>query len=583
MLSPFPTDRVCAICARAKATYRCPACNAPYCSLPCYKGHDGRCTEAFYAEHVKENYKIMAGAGSDAEKGADDKAEIAKMLMRDAEAREGERKLPDGGGEGMEADAMLQAAMAEAEIEEEDGGAGADLGDDFDEEKAFLRAVASGDVLTGEDALAAAHWQPWWVKAVASDANTEMPPEASTSGNSNHDCFLVKLETPLQPLSALVKARPPETTLSNNLVSILLAYCHLQRLYLGEWSDEDPCELAGLLVSLCPVLSQDARFSAPPPPHPHPTREEQVATMTKMDTEDDTVGIALAFRAYRELLAREPALRHYETATTAATTLMTTTNHYPLLSSTLVTLADVLSLLDPLSCRPDALLNPLLLKTSSNTAATRKHLVAELKETASGTESGTERDKRVERHFALDALLHCENLLGGALAAATGDSSRPVGPSAKRAKAAVLASSRKLHFFACWLNDSGNDGPEGGEQPWGLSRAGFTALVSRIRALVEKEQTELSALTAAQEREDARETGLPQKLKMKQEFGEWRKADRSAPSGTSAIASTSIFREIERLKGSKARALMGGPAKVKITDASSSSSSPSHPPSSSST
>eukprot|EP00657_Telonema_sp_P-1_P000840 TRINITY_DN1166_c0_g1_i1.p1 TRINITY_DN1166_c0_g1~~TRINITY_DN1166_c0_g1_i1.p1 ORF type:complete len:140 (-),score=55.57 TRINITY_DN1166_c0_g1_i1:71-490(-) len=54
-----PTSRVCLVCQRQYSKYTCPRCNAPYCSVQCYKGHSERCTECFYQESACEELKGM--------------------------------------------------------------------------------------------------------------------------------------------------------------------------------------------------------------------------------------------------------------------------------------------------------------------------------------------------------------------------------------------------------------------------------------------------------------------------------------------------------------------------------------------
>ena len=47
-------QRICLVCVRQISKYVCPKCQAPYCSIPCYKNHDSKCTERFYEQNVKE-------------------------------------------------------------------------------------------------------------------------------------------------------------------------------------------------------------------------------------------------------------------------------------------------------------------------------------------------------------------------------------------------------------------------------------------------------------------------------------------------------------------------------------------------
>ncbi|XP_063237126.1 zinc finger HIT domain-containing protein 2 [Bacillus rossius redtenbacheri] len=56
--SDKPDRRLCSICRSVPQKYVCPRCNAPYCSLPCYKSPaHSNCSEAFYRECVMEEMK----------------------------------------------------------------------------------------------------------------------------------------------------------------------------------------------------------------------------------------------------------------------------------------------------------------------------------------------------------------------------------------------------------------------------------------------------------------------------------------------------------------------------------------------
>ncbi|KAL9187169.1 hypothetical protein ACHAXT_010889 [Thalassiosira profunda] len=66
-------DHACATCNNNVARYTCPKCGAPYCSVACYKIHDGTstdpgkgkvCTESFYKDRVLGMY----GKGEDGDK-----------------------------------------------------------------------------------------------------------------------------------------------------------------------------------------------------------------------------------------------------------------------------------------------------------------------------------------------------------------------------------------------------------------------------------------------------------------------------------------------------------------------------------
>jgi len=56
--SSFSADSVlCRVCGKQFSKYTCPRCNARYCSLSCFKGHNSGCTESFYGEQATEELK----------------------------------------------------------------------------------------------------------------------------------------------------------------------------------------------------------------------------------------------------------------------------------------------------------------------------------------------------------------------------------------------------------------------------------------------------------------------------------------------------------------------------------------------
>jgi len=240
----------------------------------------------------------------------------------DGRAADGDAALEDGAEASAAAvagDARLRELLALADASDGSGAGGATLtlaSLTNEERRAFLRAVAAGHV---SDVVAP--WAPWWGRphntselatqlltaaspaqgstarsagassctgvvlpaaaALASPiyallrGNGELPscarptvPESTAAagsemGEASAPSFCVaRLPAPLPALSALVKQRPPEDILSCNVTNVLLAYCHVQRLYAGDWSDEAPQELATLLLHLSAVLAADARFGA---------------------------------------------------------------------------------------------------------------------------------------------------------------------------------------------------------------------------------------------------------------------------------------------------------------------------------
>ncbi|XP_021568012.1 zinc finger HIT domain-containing protein 2 [Carlito syrichta] len=81
----------CASCpagAAQPARYTCPRCNAPYCSLRCYRAH-GACAEDFYRDQVLGELRGRSASPS----------RLARALRRLRQQRETEDE-PDAAGPG---------------------------------------------------------------------------------------------------------------------------------------------------------------------------------------------------------------------------------------------------------------------------------------------------------------------------------------------------------------------------------------------------------------------------------------------------------------------------------------------------
>eukprot|EP00891_Asterochloris_glomerata_P008977 jgi/Astpho2/8977/fgenesh1_pg.00133_%23_30_t len=270
-------------CHQQWARYTCPRCNLRYCSLPCYKEHDQRCTEGFYRENAVEQLQQTQA----------DPAERHRMLqilkrIHDQELEE-RAQLTDVDANSEDGSSVL-AAQARSQAEHLQSGAGEEEGegevDDLEvsaalAEKLRLQLEAGGeDVTIGEEdltpgelqdfrrALAAGQlsglvepWQPWWLTdaavqvqlgpggtALVAETGGQPPDSASTQAG----CLPAPVAQPLPQLSALVRGTP-STLLQWQVLDPLYSYCLAMRLYNGDWSSQAQrllahCRLAG---SLC--------------------------------------------------------------------------------------------------------------------------------------------------------------------------------------------------------------------------------------------------------------------------------------------------------------------------------------------
>ena len=72
------------------AKYCCPRCNAPYCSVPCYRTHGPACSETFYKEQIEAALRTETAAAA----GSADRQKMVALLQREYTARLGACVIP---------------------------------------------------------------------------------------------------------------------------------------------------------------------------------------------------------------------------------------------------------------------------------------------------------------------------------------------------------------------------------------------------------------------------------------------------------------------------------------------------------
>ncbi|KAM4617811.1 zinc finger HIT domain-containing protein 2 [Discoglossus pictus] len=127
---------VCSLCLSEPARYTCPRCNAPYCSLGCYRGprHE-TCSESFYREAVMEVLR-------EEQAGPRGRREVEEMLLKMKKEEEAMEE-PGAGLDGT------------PEVEGEVAGLWNSLTPQ--EKKDFHRLLQSGNI-----GALVPEWKPWW-------------------------------------------------------------------------------------------------------------------------------------------------------------------------------------------------------------------------------------------------------------------------------------------------------------------------------------------------------------------------------------------------------------------------------------
>ncbi|XP_018409788.1 PREDICTED: zinc finger HIT domain-containing protein 2 [Nanorana parkeri] len=265
---------VCSLCLSGPGKYTCPRCNAPYCSLACYKGpRHTACSELFYRECVVQ-------------------------MLREEEAEPRGRK---------ELEEMLLRLR-----EEEDGGT--DLGRMVDGEEAelwnrltaqekdqFTRLLQSGDI-----GALVPQWKPWWhpgeirhkmilelpegadgsdkprieMADKAPDAISKTPeviedpsPNANTEGQKKGEDPGVHDQATGTSVPPVLSSIPPLCSLSRNpsplvkytVVNVIYGYAFSLLRHNGDVSDADILlDFTGTLLSVSAALSTNAVYNSTP-------------------------------------------------------------------------------------------------------------------------------------------------------------------------------------------------------------------------------------------------------------------------------------------------------------------------------
>lgn len=255
-------EKVCAICTKQYSKYSCPRCNIHYCSTVCYKNHGSSCTEDFYQELVGADMKTTKASEEDRKKMIET---LQRIRDQDAggqhdsgsdEGDEDDEDQDEGDGTPQEEkeEAMLQLqnlALAEADDLTLDQLTAA-------QRKRFLRDVARGEV-----SKTVAPWHPWWEPGLQdTQAGAFSPPRPPLVQDLDMDALSQSLherdapDVPdgslLLPAAATGNASP---LVGNSVVDLLVAYCHVSRVYNGDlqWA---ALEAADSILGLCPCLSR---------------------------------------------------------------------------------------------------------------------------------------------------------------------------------------------------------------------------------------------------------------------------------------------------------------------------------------
>ncbi|EOD17890.1 hypothetical protein EMIHUDRAFT_209923 [Emiliania huxleyi CCMP1516] len=315
------SSRVCGVCTRQYAKYKCPRCAVAYCCLACYRSHSEGCAEGFYEE---EATRVLRETRATPEQ----RSEMLQTLRRfEGEYGDG-RALGGGGGggipddgEGSEDDGLdavasgdeegeldeparmalvqlLSAASLQGEGEGEGDPAGGPLLDEASllseaGRATFRRLVADGSLAARLQAAPA-----WWER---------VPPAAVVGSVAGGWCVAAPaprvvdvtdeaaaeapgappLPATIPPLRSLTSRAVP-AGLRYSLLEQLVGYAYVYRLHCGA-PEDDPLSAGAALLALCATLSGSV-------PGVHPTASEALLRLA-LSADDPAVATSPAFGA----------------------------------------------------------------------------------------------------------------------------------------------------------------------------------------------------------------------------------------------------------------------------------------------
>lgn len=278
--------RICRVCTQNASRYTCPRCNAPYCSVACYKQHGESCTERFYEKHVRDVVQLDSESSSE----RDAQRTMNDMLARVKRFQDESADRMDGNADDSDSE-ELQMEMLEALAQLVLADDASISLDDLTpaQRKQFLAEVADGRL-----SKFIRLWQPWWLMdarkyeketevkrrqlviqeissgdgSIDSGGDDEDDVEASGPVMIESVAFPAELFTKAraanmpESLNALLpQSRPASPALRFHVVEILFSYALVLRTFNGDWQ-QDTSEAATALLHLSAVLSADAKYDA---------------------------------------------------------------------------------------------------------------------------------------------------------------------------------------------------------------------------------------------------------------------------------------------------------------------------------
>ena len=238
-----PQRRVCHVCTTSKSKYVCPRCNAPYCSLACYKEHNIECTEEFYKELVQEEMQHNRSNLGE--------SRLQKMSFLEPHLEEDQFELEE-----------LDKSKLTSLLHKIESGQFVDINElDADHRKKFLGAVYDGQ-LSREVSI----WKPWWSETLEVHSRRHIIQPSQRFDEVKAFCAFHNKINMLRQISVEQKNHnkakiADSSRIENYIVEVLFGYAAVSRHFNGEWTS-DAISAGSLFLSLSKSLKfTDAQFS----------------------------------------------------------------------------------------------------------------------------------------------------------------------------------------------------------------------------------------------------------------------------------------------------------------------------------
>uniref|UniRef100_K3WZF7 HIT-type domain-containing protein n=1 Tax=Globisporangium ultimum (strain ATCC 200006 / CBS 805.95 / DAOM BR144) TaxID=431595 RepID=K3WZF7_GLOUD len=272
------TARVCRICTQHTARYTCPRCNAPYCSVACYKHHGEACTEQFYETHVRDAMQLGdAASAQDGERGSTSKMNAMLSRVKAFQDEASGLSVMDENEDQDDAQEMLErlALMDEEELS-------------LDALTPAQRAQFLAEVADGRLSKFITLWTPWWmldphvyerettakrrgiviqeIGSMQSEALDDSEDEAPVARIESGAAFPVGMFTSAmanamaeRASASIVSSASP--LLHFHMAELLFSYALVLRTFNGDWQ-QDVGGAVSALLHLCDVLRADAKYES---------------------------------------------------------------------------------------------------------------------------------------------------------------------------------------------------------------------------------------------------------------------------------------------------------------------------------